>query len=221
MRPSRMKRVVEVHEDFYSTCKLRSLRESLISSAQWVHQTPAETREERRSLSQHAAAEVSRLRALETARTAFSYSFFNHETRMLRDQGVDAISHALGKAIETRLVRFCRSHGQRQLTGCQLEMRYSAFCHSDFIKAHTDALEIDGNRRIAAFVLFLNPKWRPDFGGLLHFCDRAGEVSKTIVPRLNRLVIFSVPTTHFVSSVSEFSCHPRLAVSGWLISSEH
>ena len=67
-----------------------------------------------------------------------------------------------------------------------------------------------------AFVFGLTGKWRPEWGGLLLFHDRAGEVERGLVPGMNALTLFRVPRVHSVSLVAPFAPAPRAAVSGWL-----
>lgn len=89
--------------------------------------------------------------------------------------------------------------------------RYEA---GHFLTEHDD--DVEGKNRRCAYVLNLTPHWRPDWGGLLQFYDKNGNVEEAYTPRFNALNIFKVPQKHSVSSVAPFANGPRLSVTGWL-----
>lgn len=82
-----------------------------------------------------------------------------------------------------------------------------------FLNAHNDGIE--GKSRIAAYVLGMTPRWRPDYGGLLLFEDKQGNVSSGLTPAFNVLNIFRVPRPHLVTQVASFTPVPRLSITGW------
>jgi len=65
-------------------------------------------------------------------------------------------------------------------------------------------------------VLNLTPDWRPDWGGLLQFFDKRGDVFRAFTPRFNVLNLFRVPQPHNVSWVTPLAGAPRYAVTGWM-----
>lgn len=83
-----------------------------------------------------------------------------------------------------------------------------------FLTAHDD--DVAGKNRLAAYVFGLSPEWHADWGGLLMFHGRDGNVDEAFTPGMNRLRLFSVPVSHGVSYVTPFAAHPRLSVTGWL-----
>jgi Rps23 Pro-64 3,4-dihydroxylase Tpa1-like proline 4-hydroxylase len=83
-----------------------------------------------------------------------------------------------------------------------------------FLTAHDDRSDTMGRR--AAYVLNLTPKWRPDWGGLLLFHDKLGNIARGFTPGFNVLNIFAVPQPHHVSWVTSLAAVPRYAVTGWL-----
>jgi Rps23 Pro-64 3,4-dihydroxylase Tpa1-like proline 4-hydroxylase len=83
-----------------------------------------------------------------------------------------------------------------------------------FLTTHDDHLDTMGRR--AAYVMNLTPKWRPDWGGLLQFFDRRGDVVRAFTPGYNLLNLFRVPQAHNVSWVTPLAAAPRYAVTGWL-----
>lgn len=83
-----------------------------------------------------------------------------------------------------------------------------------FLSTHDDRVDAMGRR--AAYVLNLTPEWRPDWGGLLLFYDRHGNVERGFTPAFNSLNLFAVPQAHSVSWVTPLAAQPRYAVTGWL-----
>jgi hypothetical protein len=84
----------------------------------------------------------------------------------------------------------------------------------DFLHRHSD--EVPGKNRIAAYVLGLTPRWRPEWGGLLSFVAPDGQIAEAWTPAFNTLNLLRVPQDHFVSEVASFVDSPRLAATGWL-----
>jgi Rps23 Pro-64 3,4-dihydroxylase Tpa1-like proline 4-hydroxylase len=81
-----------------------------------------------------------------------------------------------------------------------------------FLNQHDDG---NDHGRIAAYVLNMTPRWRPDWGGVLLFSDRPGHLSGGYPPAFNALNILSVPQQHLVGLVSPFAGAPRYAITGW------
>ena len=106
----------------------------------------------------------------------------------------------------------------RDITGCNdiafADAQATLYRPGDFLTAHDDAVE--GKSRLAAYVLGLTPDWRTEWGGLLMFHDKRGDVSCALLPRFNSLTLFSVPQLHSVSLVAPFTGGDRLSITGWL-----
>jgi Rps23 Pro-64 3,4-dihydroxylase Tpa1-like proline 4-hydroxylase len=90
--------------------------------------------------------------------------------------------------------------------------RYS---RGSFLLIHNDETSVE--RRRLAYVINLTRRWRPDWGGLLHFAGDGGEVVDTFFPHFNSLALFTVPQKHFVSYVAPFAQGERSAITGWLV----
>ncbi|HET6397049.1 MAG TPA: 2OG-Fe(II) oxygenase family protein, partial [Pseudoxanthomonas sp.] len=92
-----------------------------------------------------------------------------------------------------------------------IAVRYRA---GHFLRAHNDRAA--GEDRAFAYVMNLNPEWRPDWGGLLEFLD-PGErrVVETFTPQWNSLSLFRVPQPHQVSLVAPWAQAPRHSITGW------
>jgi 2OG-Fe(II) oxygenase superfamily len=87
------------------------------------------------------------------------------------------------------------------------------FSVGDFLKEHDDE---NKNRRVA-FVMYLTPHWRREFGGALHMKDRSGDVH-LVESMFNTMVLFDVAagSTHHVGKIEEVAGeHARLTFGGW------
>jgi Rps23 Pro-64 3,4-dihydroxylase Tpa1-like proline 4-hydroxylase len=87
------------------------------------------------------------------------------------------------------------------------------FSVGDFLKDHDDE---NKNRRVA-FVMYLTPDWRREFGGALHMADRAGQ-THLVESMFNTMVVFDVSarSTHHVGRIEEpAGDHARLTFGGW------
>ena len=89
------------------------------------------------------------------------------------------------------------------------------YARGNFLLMHSDETALE--RRRIAYVINLTRRWRPDWGGLLHFADHEGNVVDTFFPHFNSLSLFTVPQEHFVSYVAPYAQGKRSAVTGWLI----
>ena len=154
---------------------------------------------------------------LRGALNAFQFSFLSHSIVAAAQSGhTDLLSRfALWMAQDDFLSTM------RELTGdVRLNRVYAqATCYSpgSFLLVHDDEVQIE--KRRVAYVINLTRDWRPDWGGLLHFCDGRAKVIETFVPLYNSLSLFTVPQEHFVSFVAPYAQSERLAITGWLIES--
>ncbi|MEA3038826.1 MAG: SM-20-related protein [Sphingomonadales bacterium] len=92
--------------------------------------------------------------------------------------------------------------------------RYAA---GHFLSIHDDIDETHDRR--VAYVLGLTEGWRTEWGGLLLFHDRRGDVVEGWRPRFNAMTLFAVPQLHSVEAVIPHAPKRRYAVSGWLTAS--
>lgn len=106
----------------------------------------------------------------------------------------------------------------RELTGepdvAFVDGQATRYLPGHFLTRHDD--DVEGKNRVAAYVLNLCPRWRPEWGGLLQFHADDGEVTQAMVPGFNLLNMFRVPQPHSVSLVAPFAPSPRYAVTGWV-----
>lgn len=152
---------------------------------------------------------------LEVARHEFQFSFF---TESLADA-----AHRGETGLLARFIRWMADDAflsvMRRITGVQEVNRLFAqatmYAPGSFLLAHDDHVDVE-DRRIA-YVINLTRRWRPDWGGMLHFSDRDGSVTDSFFPHFNSLSLFAVPQTHFVSYVPPFAEGQRNAITGWLI----
>ena len=106
----------------------------------------------------------------------------------------------------------------RQIIGedsiVQVDGQATRYLGGHFLTAHDD--DVAGKKRVAAYVLSLNPKWRTEWGGLLQFHNDSGDVSGAFAPCFNTLHLFRVPQFHSVTDVTPFAGPPRFLVTGRL-----
>jgi hypothetical protein len=95
-----------------------------------------------------------------------------------------------------------------QRVSCQV----TCFRPGHFLNFHTDGY---GTKSIA-YAFNLNPGWKPDWGGILHFADDRRTICDSFVPRFNTLSLFAVPQLHCVSAIAPHAPAARYAISGWL-----
>lgn len=149
------------------------------------------------------------------ATRGFQFSFFSH-----------SLVHSALAGRTDLLARFVRWMADeeflgymRKLTGqAELDRLYAQatmYRAGSFLREHDDHVEAEDRR--VAYVINLTRDWRPDWGGLLHFCDHKMEVVETFTPHYNSLSLFLVPQNHFVSQVVPFANGERFAITGWLI----
>jgi Rps23 Pro-64 3,4-dihydroxylase Tpa1-like proline 4-hydroxylase len=82
-----------------------------------------------------------------------------------------------------------------------------------FLTFHNDLDEV--KKRRVAYVLGFTRNWRPDWGGLLEFYDKKGDVEAGMLPRFNSLSIFTVPADHAVTYVAPYATEGRYSITGW------
>jgi Rps23 Pro-64 3,4-dihydroxylase Tpa1-like proline 4-hydroxylase len=125
---------------------------------------------------------------------------------LLLDRVVDALNHPASLEILRGItgesaIRMVDGQATRYLPG-------------HFLTSHDDG--IDGEGRVAAFVINLTRDWRSDWGGLLQFHNSAGDIPLGLKPGFNTIHLFRVPQVHSVSFVAPYAAAPRYAITGWL-----
>lgn len=93
----------------------------------------------------------------------------------------------------------------------------AATCYqpSCFLKQHDD-YDPQGRRKVA-HVFGFTRNWQPHWGGLLHIADDDRRVTNVVTPGFNTLVLFKVPTYHFVSQVASYAPENRYSITGWFL----
>lgn len=125
---------------------------------------------------------------------------------LLIDQLLDALNHP------TSLETF------RAITGAPdiriVDGQATRYLPGHFLTSHDDG--IDGQGRIAAYVINLTKDWRTDWGGMLQFHNAGGDIPLALKPGFNTIHLFRVPQMHSVSYVTPFAVLPRYSITGWL-----
>lgn len=106
----------------------------------------------------------------------------------------------------------------RRITGAadvvHADVQATRYAPGHFLTIHDDTDETHDRR--VAYVLGLTEGWRTEWGGLLLFHDRRGDVVEGWRPRFNAMTLFAVPQLHSVGAVIPNAPKRRYAVSGWL-----
>ncbi|WP_288758398.1 2OG-Fe(II) oxygenase family protein [uncultured Brevundimonas sp.] len=150
-----------------------------------------------------------------SARDDFQYLYDNHPIYDLAEAGRAA-------PIWGELVAFLNGEVflalMRDLTGesriTQADAQLTRFRTGHFLTEHDDHAE--GKNRFFAYVLNLTPAWRIEWGGLLAFHGKDGNVSEAFTPRFNTLNLLKVPAPHSVTQVALSAGAERISVTGWL-----
>jgi SM-20-related protein len=106
----------------------------------------------------------------------------------------------------------------REITGFSTvrfaDSQATAYGPGHFLTMHHD--EIAGKNRKLAYVFNFTPEWKMDWGGVLQFLGKDGNVEGGFVPTFNALNLFAVPQDHAVSYVAPFAPAIRYSITGWL-----
>jgi Rps23 Pro-64 3,4-dihydroxylase Tpa1-like proline 4-hydroxylase len=130
--------------------------------------------------------------------------------RTARGLLVDRVLDALNRPASLELFRAITGARDLRLISGQA----TRYLPGHFLTSHDD--NIDGEGRIAAYVINLTRDWRPDWGGMLQFHNPAGDIPLALKPGFNTIHMFRVPQMHSVSYVTPFAAVPRYAITGWL-----
>jgi Rps23 Pro-64 3,4-dihydroxylase Tpa1-like proline 4-hydroxylase len=155
-------------------------------------------------------------RVHETARDGFQFLFDSlivsddvaerKNRGLLLDRVIDALNHP------STLDTFRAITGQPEIR--LVNGQATRYLPGHFLTSHDDGIE--GEDRVAAYVINLTRGWRTDWGGLLQFHAAAGDVPLALKPGFNTIHLFRVPQLHSVSYVAPFAAVPRYSITGWL-----
>lgn len=106
----------------------------------------------------------------------------------------------------------------REITDFQslhfVDSQATAFGPGHFLTLHHD--DVTGKHRKLAYVFNFTPAWQVDWGGVLQFLGKDGNVEMGLVPSFNSLNLFAVPQDHSVSYVAPFAPTIRYSITGWV-----
>lgn len=106
----------------------------------------------------------------------------------------------------------------REITGIESikfgDSQATAYGPGHFLTLHHD--EVTGKNRKLAYVFNMTRTWQLDWGGILQFLGKDGNVEQGFVPTFNALNMFQVPQDHAVSYVAPFAPAVRYSITGWL-----
>lgn len=144
----------------------------------------------------------------------FQYLYENYPVADLAETG--QLDHRmLAAAFETMNSQPVRDFLEK-VTGTKTDfcdMLATRFSPGHFLTIHSD--NAVGKNRKLAYVLSLTGGWSPTWGGQLQFLDGRDRVTGSYMPRFNALSVFTVPTAHHVSQVTNFAPKGRVSLTGW------
>ena len=112
---------------------------------------------------------------------------------------------------ENTLQLISKITGVKALRSANVQL--TRYVSGNFLTRHNDVLP--SKQRAIAFVFGFTPEWHPDWGGLLHFYKKNGQLTDTFVPKNNVLSLFDVHLPHSVSYVAPFASATRYSITGW------
>lgn len=98
----------------------------------------------------------------------------------------------------------------------KIDAQLTRYRAGHFLKQHSDEVTGTVQQRKVAYVLGLSQDWKADWGGLLHLQNEQGQIIESFTPTFNNMTIFTVPTSHFVSQVTNYCPMSRSSIAGWL-----
>lgn len=154
------------------------------------------------------------------AREGFQYMYndYNIYDYYLNGKNMDNFLH--------RFHEFVNSEGflsfVREITGVETikfaDSQATAYGPGHFLTLHHD--EVAGKNRKFAYVFNFTRNWQLDWGGILQFLGKDGNVEGGFVPTFNALNMFEVPQDHAVSYVAPFAPAVRYSITGWVRESD-
>lgn len=106
----------------------------------------------------------------------------------------------------------------REFTGVEnikfADSQATAYGPGHFLTLHHD--EVAGKNRKFAYVFNFTRSWQLDWGGILQFLGKDGNIEGGFVPCFNALNMFEVPQDHAVSYVAPFAPAIRYSITGWI-----
>ena len=197
---------------------LRALHAELVAREDWLHLINLPGRKLELSRGERAAMSAGQADALDRAVHERACLGFQYRYEGLRvPDPASGEAHGLAAFADLMagepMLGFLRTViGAAPLTFTDAQA--TAYAPGDFLTCHDDAAP--GRDRVAAFVLGMTPRWRPEWGGLLMFHADDDSAADAYVPRFNTLDLFSVPQRHSVSLVTPSAPGRRLALTGWM-----
>ena len=94
----------------------------------------------------------------------------------------------------------------------QYEAHYAHYAPGKFYQRHSDQKKED-NKRHFSFVYYLNPDWKPEFGGELEvYHGETNQIKLSVLPVGGTFILFKSDIEHEVCT----SKAERFSISGWM-----
>ncbi len=148
----------------------------------------------------------------------FLYNDYNIYDYYLNGKNMDHFLHRFHEFVNSdTFLSFIR-----ELSGLETitfaDSQATAYGPGHFLAIHHD--EMAGKYRKLAYVFNFTRTWQLDWGGILQFLNKDGNVESGFVPTFNALNMFEVPQNYAVSYVAPFSPAIRYSITGWLRESD-
>jgi len=157
--------------------------------------------------------------------TKDDYQSMNNQIALSASQGVGFIygrcninedsPSVFGRLLESlnshSFINFLESTSNEKIKS--LDCQATEYRHGDFLTRHNDISVIE--KRIYAYAISLSEYWHSDWGGALHFLDKNGSITNSLLPEYNSITIFNVEKIHSVSYITPFAQRPRYSLTGW------
>ena len=148
----------------------------------------------------------------------FLYSDYNIYDYYLNGKNMDHFLHRFHEFVNSdTFLSFIR-----ELSGFETitfaDSQATAYGPGHFLTLHHD--QAAGKNRKLAYVFNFTRTWQLDWGGILQFLNKDGNVENGFVPTFNALNMFEVPQDHAVSYVAPYCLAIRYSITGWLRESD-
>ena len=149
---------------------------------------------------------------LSQAKNQFQYIYYDYNIYdyYLNNKNMDHFLHRFHEFVNSeKFLSFIREiSGFDTITFA--DSQAMAFGPGHFLNMHHD--EVEGKNRKMAMVFNFTPKWKLDWGGILQFPGKDGNVDLGLVPAFNALNMLAIPQDHAVSYVPPFAPEIRYTV---------
>jgi len=147
---------------------------------------------------------------LRRAQTQYAFYYYKKDLLDTENQVLKEFYQVIGSEKYFGFVRY--------VTGALNASRSSAIatCYQPSCFHKQNNAEVPGERRMVGQIFGFSRHWQPHWGGLLHLMDDGGNIRDVVPPDFNTLVLYRVPTIHFISQMATYAPEHSYSIEGWL-----